>query len=87
MEPDVSLSCLKQPATDPYPQADEAIHMFQHYFPKVHSNIILPTMLGLSSGIEILCAFLMSPMRTACSVHLIVLDLTTLIIFGEAYKL
>jgi len=50
--------------------------------------------IGLRSGlfpsclpIKILCAFLICPMRTACSAYLVLLDLITLIIFGEAYKL
>jgi len=44
------------------------------YFPKIHPNIVL-------------CAFLISPMCTACPAHLILLDLITQIMFGEVYKL
>jgi hypothetical protein len=50
--------------------------------------------LGLPSGLfpsgfhtNILYAFLLSPIRTTCSAHLIVLDLIILIILGEEYKL
>jgi hypothetical protein len=43
----------------------------------------------ISSGFpnKILCAFLITPMRSTCSVHFISLDLMTLILFSKAYQL
>ena len=65
------------------------------YFFKIHSNIVLLFMpSGLSRGIfpvgspiKILKALLLSSIFTTCSEHLNVLDLITLTILGERYKL
>jgi hypothetical protein len=68
-----------------------AVHTFPSYLSKIHSNITLP---GLPSGLfisvfptYILYAFLISPIRATCPAHLIHLDLITLILLGELYKL
>jgi hypothetical protein len=62
----------------------------------IRSIIILPyhLRLGLPSGLfpsgfptKILYTFLISPIRATCHTHFILLDLITLRIFGEAYKL
>jgi hypothetical protein len=38
-----SLSCPHKPVTDPYPACHtNPVHNFTAYFPKIHSNIILP---------------------------------------------
>jgi len=62
------------------------VHTFPIYFPKIHSNTILPSSprssewsLPFGFPTEILYAFLTSPMRTTRSAHLILLDLTTLL--------
>jgi len=62
-------------------------HNFSPYFPTIHSNIIFPSAPSLSewsvpfrSSTKILYAFLISA-------HLIHLDFTATIKYGEAYKL
>jgi len=56
-----------------------------HYFPKIHSNTTSNLRPGLPSGLfpsgfptTIFYAFLITPMRVTCSVHLILLDFSTL---------
>jgi len=70
------------------------VHTLSPFFPKILSNIIFPSCLGLLSCLfpwgfptKIFCAFLTSPMCVMCPTHLIHLDLITLIILGEAYRL
>jgi len=43
MQPEGSLSCSQNPATSPYPDPDASSPHFPSYFPKIHSNIILPS--------------------------------------------
>jgi hypothetical protein len=70
------------------------IHIFAPYFSKIHSNVTFPPVrLFLPSGLlpsgfptKILYAFIF-PMRATCPAYSIILDLTTLIIFGESHKL
>jgi len=52
-----------------------------------HLYLGLPSGLFPSGFLTILYAFLVSPMCTTCPTHLILLDLITLIISGEEYKL
>ncbi|PNF35255.1 hypothetical protein B7P43_G04797 [Cryptotermes secundus] len=71
------------------------VHTIPSYFSKARFNIILPPPLRLvlsglfPSGFPtiILHAFLLSPIRTACPAHLILLNLIILIILGEQHKL
>jgi hypothetical protein len=69
------------------------IHTPERYFPMIY--FIIPHLrVGRLSGdlpsgfpTKILYAFLIFPMCTICSVHLVLLDLMTLIIFGKEYTL
>jgi len=63
-----------------------------HYFPKIHSDIILPSTprsseCSLPFRFSKKNAFLIFHMRATCTTRLILLDLITVIIFGDAYKL
>jgi hypothetical protein len=69
------------------------VHIFPQNFLKIHYNIILsmprssewslPFRFSNQSTVYII----ISPMRATCPAQLILLDLITLEIFGEAYKL
>jgi len=69
------------------------VHNFPPYFPKIHSNIIFPytsisSKWSLSftfSNQKLVCTYL--SMRATCLTRLIFLDLITLTIFSELYKL
>jgi hypothetical protein len=85
MEHELSLPCSEDPATGPYTEPVESIQrphiLFILTFILVsssHINLRLAKGL-LPSGFEIkiLCDFLISPMRAACSAHFILLDLIT----------
>jgi len=65
------------------------VYIFQSYFPNIHSDTILsfvPRSSVFPPGFhtKILYAFLICPMCATCLTH-IILDLITLVTFGEAY--
>jgi len=70
------------------------LHPFLPDFPEINSNIIFPSMPRSSdwslpfrfSGLNFVCISQLSLLST-CSTHVILLDLITLLICGEAYKL
>jgi hypothetical protein len=43
MELEGSLPCTQQPATGLYLEPDDPVHTFPFYFPKIHSDITLPS--------------------------------------------
>jgi len=75
----------KSPLMVPFLSQLHSVHNFTHYFPKIHSNIIFPSMSRFSDQ-NFIC---ISCLSHACYLsHLVILfDLMILIIFGEAYKL
>jgi hypothetical protein len=79
---------------DPILSQMNPIHILKPCFFKVHRNIILPSVLPSPSSLffsrlptKILHAFLISTTRATFPAHFILLELITLIIFVEEYKL
>jgi hypothetical protein len=92
MESEGSLPCPQQPCTVLYLDQMHPVHNFPPCFPKIHSNIILPSTPRSSEFSSLLLRFsnqntvYISHLTHACytPAHLIFLDLITLIIFSEA---
>ena len=88
--PEVQCRNLKGPPIIPILSRINPIPRIDIYFFKVLSNIVLPSCLGLPKGlfpVKILNALLPSSILATCTAHLNLLDLITLAILGERYKL
>jgi len=91
MEPEGSLSCSQNSTTGPYPESHASAPQLPH-FPKIHSNIIVPSthrsyewsLYPSSFPTKILYAFFTSSIHATCPAYLVPLYLIT---WGEAQKL
>jgi hypothetical protein len=93
MEPKGLLPCSQEPATAPYLSQTNPVHIFPTYNPNIHSHIILPSTpmssewsLSLRFPDQNFVCIFSSPIRATCPVHLILLYLITLIIFGHLHR-
>ena len=90
MEPGGSMPHSQGLSNNSYPEPKQP--NYPHLF-KVHSNIVLPSTPRPPQRyisclpVKILKALLPSSILTTCPVHLNLLDLITLTILGERYKL
>jgi hypothetical protein len=88
MELESALPCSQLPATGSYPEPDESSPHPPTLFPLRLIQTFSYLHLGLPSGCSLpntLCAFLISPIRATCPIHVTFLNFITLIIFDDAY--
>ena len=90
MEPEGSLPHLQVPATCPYPSQIDLVHALTLHFLQIQLTIIFSSNPGSSKWSLSLRSPhqnpLLSPIGTTSPAYLILLDLTTRIIFGEQYR-
>jgi hypothetical protein len=93
MKPKGSLPCSQQPANVPIMCQMNSIHALPSYFLMIHFDTTFPSTprswkqhLPLRFSYQNYVGHL-SSMRTTRSVHLILLQLVTLVIFGEECEL
>jgi hypothetical protein len=95
MEPEGLLLCSQDPAIGPDPEPDESspYHPSHHILVRSililfsHLHLGLPSSLFLSGiPINILYAFLFPPVRVKRPAHFVLIEMTTLIIFGDQYN-
>lgn len=85
VEPERHLTCLRQPATCPYPVPDESNPIPSH---QVSFKSILILSHGKFSFLQVFqpkSGMHLPPMLVTCSAHLNFLDVITTTIFGEKY--
>jgi hypothetical protein len=82
---------LKKTATGSYSEPHESRSPSHPISPRFILILLFHLRLGLPSGVlpstKILYAFVITPMSATCTDHLILIDLITLVIFGEGYML
>ena len=94
MEPGGPMPHSQGLSNIPYPEPNQPNTRIHTYLFKVHYNIVLHLCLGFSKDffpvglpVKIFKALLPSSILATCPAHLNLLDLITLTISGERYKL